>query len=62
MEETLSNRQKALNWWNTLDSFSKAFIVVTTNNESLIKRNPEHLTGREIEQLHKEYLRYECNI
>ena len=62
MENNLSDRQKALNWWNTLDHFSKAFIVVTTNDDSLIKRKHGSLTGREIEQLHKEYLRNECNI
>lgn len=57
-----TDKGKALVWWTSLDNSSKEFITKTYSSYPKIDKHPSYLTPDEICELHKEYLRYECNI
>jgi hypothetical protein len=46
-----TNRVKAMAWWNVLGTYSKFFYMKTYGSEIVKNREPETLTGREIQEL-----------
>ena len=52
MEAT--NRQKALEWWNSLtfeEKFYKTINWLSSENRDVTERHPDNLTGSEIEKI-----------
>ena len=46
-----SDREKAIEWWNSIPVFEKGLLIHDTFNPPLNQRTPEEVTGREIEQI-----------
>ena len=46
-----SDREKAIEWWNSIPVFEKGLLIHDTFNPPLNQRIPEEVTGREIEQI-----------
>lgn len=46
-----SDREKAIEWWNSISVFEKGLLIHDTFNPPLNQRTPEEVTGREIEQI-----------
>ena len=49
--EEKSDREKAIEWWNSIPVFEKGLLIHDTFNPPLNQRIPEEVTGREIEQI-----------